>query len=119
MTDFINSTVSLNDQNFKREVLESDQPVLVEFSTDWCGLSQIFSFMLKDLMMIYKDHLKLCRIDYVKYEGLACEYGVHYIPTILLFKNGKVVDHVIGGISKNRIMEKLDWLIGNNYLNEE
>ena len=119
MTNFIDSAVSLNAQNFKQEVLESDQPALVEFSTDWCGLSQIFSFMLKDLMMKYKDRLKLCRIDYTEYEEVACKYGVYYIPTILLFKHGKVVDHIIGGISKNRIIEKLDWLLDNNDLHEE
>lgn len=109
----------LNDRNFGEQVLHADRPVLVEFSTDWCGCSQIFAFMLKDLIRVFGDRIKLCRIDYTRYEKIAKEYGVYTIPTILLFREGRVVDHIIGSISKKRMIDKLAVLVGKRDLREE
>ncbi|NOY60554.1 MAG: thioredoxin [Calditrichaeota bacterium] len=101
----------LTDENFQEEVLSSRQPVLVEFSTDWCGTSHIIAPIIKEMNVKFKDDIKFCKIDIDDYEETAKQYGVRKIPTILLFNDGKVVDFIVGVISREMFNEKLIKLI--------
>jgi len=91
--------------------LSSKQPVLVEFSTDWSGTSHILAPIIKEIAGKFKDDIKFCKIDIDEYKEVAKQYGIRRIPTILLYKNGKVVDFIYGAVSREIIAEKLNALI--------
>lgn len=101
----------LTSENFQKKVLNSKQPVLVEFSTEWCGTSHIIAPIIKEMAVKFKDDIKFCKIDIDEYEELSKQYGVRKIPTILLFNNGKVVDFIIGVVSREVLDKKLRTLI--------
>jgi len=100
----------LTSENFQKKVLNSKQPVLVEFSTEWCGTSHIIAPIIKEMAVKFKDDIKFCKIDIDEYEELSKQYGVRKIPTILLFNNGKVVDFIIGVVSRKVLVKKLTLL---------
>jgi thioredoxin 1 len=101
----------ITNKNFQKEVLSSKQPVVVEFSTDWCGTSHIIAPIIKEMAVKFKDDIKFCKIDIDDYEETAKPYGVRHVPTILLFKNGKVVDFVYGAVSREILGKKLNGLL--------
>ena len=101
----------ITNENFQKEVLRSKQPVLVEFSTDWCGTSHIIAPIIKEMAVKFKDDIKFCKIDIDEYKEVAKQYGIRRIPTILLFKNGKVVDFVYGAVSREILIKKLNALL--------
>ena len=97
----------LTSNNFKNEVLNSRQPVLVEFSTEWCGTSHIIAPIIKEMAIAFNDDIKFCTIDIDEYEELSKKYGVRKIPTILFFNNGKVVDFIVGAVSRKVLVNHL------------
>ena len=101
----------LTDENFEKEVLSSKQPVLVEFATDWSGTSHIIAPIIKEMAAKFADVIKFCKIDIDEYKEVAKQYGIRRIPTILLFKNGKVVDFIYGAVSREILVEKLNALL--------
>ena len=100
----------LTSENFQKEVLNSKQPVLVEFSTEWCGTSHIIAPIIKEMAVKFKDDIKFCKIDIDEYEELSKQYGVRKIPTILLFNNGNVVDFIVGAVSREVLVKNLTLL---------
>jgi thioredoxin 1 len=106
---------ALTDINFQMEVLESEQPVLVEFYTEWSGRHHIISPGLRETDEIYGTHVKFCRINTDIYKEIANEYSVQTIPTILLFKRGQLVDHIIGIVPKAVVVQKLRDLLNGNF----
>ena len=101
----------LTSENFQKKVLNSKQPVLVEFSTEWCGTSHIIAPIIKEMAVKFKDDIKFCKIDIDEYEELSKQYGVRKIPTILLFNNGKVVDFIVGAVSRKVLVKNLTLLL--------
>ena len=104
----------LTNENFHKEVVSNKQPVLVEFSKEWCGTSHIIAPIIKEMAVKFKDDIKFCKIDINDYEEIAKQYGIRKIPTILLFNNGKVFDFIYGAVSREIIIEKLNALIKQN-----
>jgi thioredoxin 1 len=105
-----NTIYILTNENFSREILSARQPVLVEFSTDWCGTSHIIAPIIKEMAVKFEDDIKFCKIDIDDYEETAKQYGVRRIPTILLFENGEVVDFIVGAVSREVLVKKLTLL---------
>ena len=103
--------IVLSAANFNREVLESSKPVLVEFVTEWSGACQIIDPVMKQLMAEFCKQIKFCCVDIEKNEGIAGEYGIRDVPTLLFFKNGKVEDHIIGAVSKKVLSGRLTGLL--------
>lgn len=97
----------LTPKNFKKEVLNSKQLVLVEFSTEWCGTSHIIAPIIKEMAITFNDDIKFCTIDIDEYGELSKKYGVQKIPTILFFNKGKVVDFIIGAVSREALINHL------------
>lgn len=106
-----NMIYTLNNENFHQEILSNEQPVLVEFSTKWCGTSHIIAPILIEMAAQFKDFIKFCKIDIDEHEDIAAQFGIQRIPTILLFKNGEVVDFIYGVVSREILVEKLNALI--------
>lgn len=100
--------IVLTDGNFASEVLQSDQPVLVDFWAAWCGPCRMVSPIVEELVGEYDGRAKVCKLDVDSAQKTAQEYGIRSIPTLLIFHEGKVADQVIGAVPKSQITEKLD-----------
>ncbi|MEP7164366.1 MAG: thioredoxin domain-containing protein [Ferruginibacter sp.] len=94
--------------NFKKEVAESNTLSLVQFKTDWNGASQIVSMIYDDLARSYKGIANFHTVDYENELALVNEYGVMEVPTILFFKGGMMIDHVVGLVPKNALISKIE-----------
>ena len=100
--------IALTDDNFASEVLQSDRPVLVDFWAAWCGPCRMVSPIVEELDGEYDGRAKVCKLDVDSAQKTAQEYGIRSIPTLLIFREGKVADQVIGAVPKSQITEKLD-----------
>ena len=98
--------IEVRDTNFSEKVLESDLVCLVDFWAEWCAPCLLISPILKKIASEYEGKLKVCKINVDDNSKTASEYGIMAIPTLLVFKNGKVVDKVTGVKSKNEIEKK-------------
>lgn len=99
--------VTITDQNFETEVLKSDQPVLIDFWAVWCGPCRAIAPIVEQLAGEYEGKVKIGKLDVDENPDTAVKYGVRSIPTLLLFKNGQVVDTIIGAVQKNVIVHKI------------
>ncbi len=103
--------ITLTDINFQTEVLEHPKPVLVEFGADWCGSSHILAPIMEELHVEFRGQITIGKLDIDANEGIKREYGIRELPTLLFFKNGQVVDHIIGTVPKSMIAAKLSVLL--------
>ena len=102
--------IQLNNQNFKEEVLKSDTPVLVDFHADWCGPCKMLGVVVEEISSDYDGKVKFCKLNIDEASELAAQYGVMSIPTIIIFKDGKVVSQNTGAVPKEKLKEMLDAL---------
>jgi len=99
--------VTLSDANFEEEVINSDIPVLVDFWAEWCAPCRIIAPIVEELANEYDEKLKVGKVDVDSNPQVSMNYGIRSIPTLLIFKDGKPVDQLIGAVPKNSILEKL------------
>ena len=100
--------ITVNDENFKQEVLESELPVLVDFWAEWCAPCLMIAPIIEEIAKEYKDRLKVCKLNVENGAQTSSRYGVMNIPTLMIFKNGEMVDKVIGAIPKGDILSRLN-----------
>lgn len=105
----------VTDENFEKEVLQAAGVVLVEIAAEWCGTCHIMAPVLEKLADEYKGRVKFVGMDIETSEQVAREYGVNELPLLLFFKDGQLVDHAIGGVSKQILKERIEALTTNNY----
>ena len=104
------ATNKTNDQNFKTDVLESKEPVLVDFWAEWCGPCKQISPRLEELANKYSENLTVCKVNVDENRELAIEYNIRSIPALIIFKSGEMVDSLIGAVS----LEELEDLVTRN-----
>jgi thioredoxin 1 len=93
----------IGDDNFDEIILKTDMPTLVDFWAPWCGPCRAIGPILEDLAEQYHDKIKVVKVNIDDYKQKATEYGVMSIPTLILFKEGKVVDTLVGVVPKERL----------------
>lgn len=98
----------LSKLDFKKEVIESKTLALVQFKKEWNGASQIIEPVYNELANSYNGVVSFYTVDVEKENGLDREYGVMDIPTILFFKQGKIIDHAVGLTPKNVLITKIE-----------
>ncbi len=100
--------VTLTDQNFQKEVIESEMPVLVDFWAPWCGPCRMIAPVIEELATEYSGKFKIGKLNTDENSKSASTYGIMSIPTIGIFKNGELVDGVVGAVPKHILTKKLD-----------
>ncbi|MCX7728753.1 MAG: thioredoxin [Bacteroidia bacterium] len=101
----------VNDNNFEQTVLKSDKPVLVDFWAEWCGPCRAIGPIIEELSKEYEGKAVVVKLNTDENPVTPTNYGIRSIPTLLFFKNGKVVDKLIGAVPKGNIKAKLDALL--------
>ncbi|HWP81278.1 MAG TPA: thioredoxin [Bacteroidota bacterium] len=99
--------IELTDTNFQQEVVQSDRPVLVDFWAEWCGPCKMIAPLVEELAKEYDGKLKVGKVDVDANQQVSTQFGIRSIPTLLIFKGGKVVDQVVGAVPKRMLAEKL------------
>jgi thioredoxin 1 len=101
------SLIEITDTNFATEVEQSDVPVLIDFWAVWCGPCKMVAPIVEELANKYDGKVKIGKLDVDNNQQTAMKFGIRSIPTLLIFKDGKVVDTIIGAVPKGQIEEKL------------
>jgi thioredoxin 1 len=104
----MHNAVEITDQNFESEVIQSTTPVLVDFWATWCGPCRMIAPVVEELADENTGSVKVCKINIDDSPGVASELGVSSIPTLMIFKNGQVVERFVGVQPKKRLQEALD-----------
>ena len=100
------SAISVNKNNFNQEVLNSDKPVLMDFWAPWCGPCRMVGPVVEEISRERSD-IKVCKVNVDEQPELAGQFGVMSIPTLVVMKNGKIVNQSIGAKPKNAILAML------------
>ncbi|MHC5306261.1 thioredoxin [Bartonella sp. LJL80] len=104
------STVKVDTSNFESDVLQSAEPVVVDFWAEWCGPCKMIAPSLDEIAAELQGKIKIAKINIDENPELATQFGVRSIPTLLMFKNGEVTSNMVGAAPKSRLA---DWIKGS------
>ena len=99
--------VTITDANFESEVIKSNIPVLIDFWATWCGPCKAIAPIVEDLAKEYDGKVKIGKVDVDDNQQTAIKYGIRSIPTLLIFKDGKLNSTIVGAVPKAQIVQKL------------
>ena len=102
------SLLHVNDKNFAAEVLNADLPVLVDFWATWCGPCRSISPIIEELSKEFTGRVKVTKLNVDESPATPSQYGVRGIPTLILFKGGKIFDQIVGAVPKARLMAMIE-----------
>lgn len=95
--------IAVTDPSFQREVLQAEEPVLVDFTATWCAPCRAITPAVEALATQYKGRVKVTKLDIDANQATAQAYGIRSVPTLLFFKQGKVVGQIVGAVPKARL----------------
>ena len=105
------AVVQVSDSTFDAEVLKSEVPVLVDFWAEWCGPCRIVSPVVEELAKQYLGKVKVAKVDVDQNQRIAAQYSIRSIPSLYVFKGGKVVEQIVGAVPKHQIVSVLDGVL--------
>lgn len=103
--------IDVTDSTFENEIVNSDVPVLVDFWAEWCAPCRMLAPTIEELATEKENVVKVTKVDVDSNPELATKFGIRSIPTLMIFKNGKVVKQLVGVVSKSTIEIELDKVI--------
>jgi thioredoxin 1 len=106
------AVIEVSDATFDKEVLQSDQPVLVDFWAAWCGPCKALGPTVDEVATQYQGKLKVAKMDVDRNQSTPGRYGIRGIPALLFFKDGKVADQIVGYVPKDTIEKSITRLVG-------
>lgn len=101
------SEIKITGENFEKEVIKSDIPVLLDFFATWCGPCRMIAPFIEEIAEEYEGKVKVCKLDVDEASELAVAYGVSSIPTIMVFKNGEVAAKAVGYRTKAELEDMI------------
>lgn len=107
----VRNIVKVNQDNFKQEVLDSELPVLVDFWATWCMPCHMLAPIVEEIAEEWAGELKVAKLNTDESPSVAQQYGIHAIPTLIIFKNGQEVERLVGYLPKKNIEQKLKTVV--------
>jgi len=98
----------VTDATFDAEVLNSSTPVLVDFWAEWCGPCRMIGPVVEEMAGEYEGKAKITKVDVDSNPQISMKFGIRSIPTLLIFKNGQIVDQIVGAVPKSILKRQLD-----------
>lgn len=107
----MSAPLELTKENFQSEVIDADVPALVDFWATWCGPCRAIAPVVEELASQYEGKLKVGKVDVDAQQQLAAEFGIRSIPTLLLFKDGKMAEQIVGAVPKKQLEDKVQKIL--------
>lgn len=109
----MSKTIKFTDDSFEEDVLQSDKPVLVDFWAEWCGPCRMVGPIVEEIAGEYQGKAKIGKLNVDENPEISMKYGIRSIPSLLIFKNGEVVDQIVGAVPKTQLKKQLEAQLSN------
>lgn len=109
----MSKTLKFTDDSFEQDVIEADKPVLVDFWAEWCGPCRMVGPIVEELAGEYEGKAKIGKVNVDNNPNISAKYGIRSIPSLLIFKNGEVVDQIVGAVPKAQLKKQLEAQLTN------
>lgn len=109
----MSKALKFTDDSFSEDVLQSDKPVLVDFWAEWCGPCRMVGPVVEEMAGEYEGKAKIGKVNVDENPEISSKYGIRSIPSLLIFKNGEVVDQIIGAVPKSQLKKQLEAQLSN------
>lgn len=109
----MSKALKFSDSTFEEDVLNADKPVLVDFWAEWCGPCRMVGPVVDELAGEYEGKAKIGKVNVDENSEISTKYGIRSIPSLLIFKDGEVVDQIVGAVPKNQLKKQLDAQLTN------